>query len=61
MGQCISSRQKLEKAKGGGGGSGCKEERINGCLAMVQEQKSRLYIARKCLVMLLCWHKYSNY
>lgn len=36
-------------------------ERINGCLGMVEEQRSRFYIARKCVVMLLCWPKYSKY
>ncbi|XP_021274878.1 uncharacterized protein LOC110409752 [Herrania umbratica] len=35
-------------------------ERMRGCLAMVKEQRSRFYIARRCLVMLLCWHKYGK-
>ncbi|EOX90732.1 ROTUNDIFOLIA like 6, putative [Theobroma cacao] len=35
-------------------------ERMRGCLAMVKERRSRFYIARRCLVMLLCWHKYGK-
>ncbi|CAO2829477.1 unnamed protein product [Amaranthus hypochondriacus] len=30
--------------------------RSNGCWAIVKEQRSRFYIARKCIWMLLCWH-----
>ncbi|KAL5557468.1 hypothetical protein UlMin_039704 [Ulmus minor] len=55
MGQCVSRQ---EKQKGGGE---VEETKENGCLAMVKEKKSRFYIARKCLMMLICWHKYSKY
>ncbi|KAL4620132.1 hypothetical protein ACB092_06G131500 [Castanea dentata] len=31
------------------------------CVAMAKEQKARFYILRRCVVMLLCWHKYGKY
>lgn len=31
-----------------------------GCMEMIKESKSRFYIARRCLAMLICWHKYGN-
>lgn len=31
-----------------------------GCMEMIKERKSRFYIARRCLIMLICWHKYGN-
>ncbi|KAI9109716.1 hypothetical protein K1719_019346 [Acacia pycnantha] len=37
----------------------CNRGRNNGCFAIMREHRSRFYIARKCLVMLLCWHKYE--
>lgn len=74
MGQCLSREdhnnihrdhddhdQKKKVIDQQQGGLGCCELKTNGCLAMVKEQRSRFYIARKCVVMLLCWHKYSKY
>lgn len=29
------------------------------CVAMAKEYRSRFYILRKCVVMLLCWHKFG--
>ncbi|XP_042479277.1 small polypeptide DEVIL 17-like [Macadamia integrifolia] len=31
------------------------------CLAKAKEQRSRFYIIRRCVVMLLCWHEYGEY
>ncbi|KAL4195417.1 hypothetical protein AMTRI_Chr05g64490 [Amborella trichopoda] len=28
-------------------------------LAMAKQQKTRLYILRRCITMLLCWHAHS--
>ncbi|KAJ7550716.1 hypothetical protein O6H91_07G114100 [Diphasiastrum complanatum] len=28
--------------------------------ALMKEQRSRFYILRRCIVMLLCWHKYGK-
>ncbi|KAM0938672.1 hypothetical protein DsansV1_C22g0170471 [Dioscorea sansibarensis] len=48
MGQCASrSRSK----------DGDRAAETIGCLALVKEQRSRLYILRRCVIMLLCWHK----
>ncbi|EOY28713.1 Uncharacterized protein TCM_030235 [Theobroma cacao] len=30
------------------------------CLTMAKEQRSRFYILRRCVIMLLCWQKYGN-
>ncbi|CAN1122247.1 Small polypeptide DEVIL 17 [Linum perenne] len=29
-------------------------------MGTVREQRSRFYVARRCVVMLLCWHKYGK-
>jgi hypothetical protein len=52
MGQCAS---RPEPAAGGGGGDGRR-----GCLAVAREQRSRFYIFRRCVAMLICWHKYKK-
>jgi hypothetical protein len=28
---------------------------------MVKEHKSRFYIIRRCVMMLICWHKYDHH
>ncbi|CAL9228365.1 unnamed protein product [Arabidopsis halleri] len=60
MGQCSSTTKMRRKRKRGE--EGCREsmERNKGCLAMVKERRSRFYLARRCILMLLCWHKYAN-
>ncbi|XWS12842.1 hypothetical protein CRYUN_Cryun37aG0125200 [Craigia yunnanensis] len=30
------------------------------CLTMAKEQRSRFYILRRCVIMLLCWQKYGK-
>ncbi|XP_019088293.1 PREDICTED: uncharacterized protein LOC109127649 [Camelina sativa] len=61
MGQCSSTTRMRRKRKRGEE-EACREsmERARGCLAMVKERRSRFYIARRCIHMLLCWHKYAN-
>ncbi|KAG2243374.1 hypothetical protein Bca4012_015696 [Brassica carinata] len=61
MGQCSSTTKMRRKRKRENKG-GCREstERSRGCLMMVKEKRSRFYIARRCILMLLCWHKYAN-
>ncbi|XP_042492720.1 small polypeptide DEVIL 10-like [Macadamia integrifolia] len=29
------------------------------CLTMAKQQKTRVYILRRCVCMLLCWHAHS--
>ncbi|KAL4186624.1 hypothetical protein AMTRI_Chr09g34850 [Amborella trichopoda] len=56
MGQCVSRRRKTNKWDN-------EDSRPleTGCLAIAKEQRSRLYIVRRCIVMLLCWQKYGKY
>ncbi|XP_024005666.1 uncharacterized protein LOC112082279 [Eutrema salsugineum] len=60
MGQCSSTTKMRRKRKREEGGCSESMERNKGCLAMVKERRSRFYIARRCILMLLCWHKYAN-
>ncbi|KAE9609549.1 hypothetical protein Lalb_Chr07g0177191 [Lupinus albus] len=30
-------------------------------LKAVKEQRSRLYIVKRCIIMLLCWQEYEQY
>lgn len=50
MGQCVSRSM----------GSAAKERSV-GLMAMAKEKRSRFYIARRCVMMLLCWHKHGKY
>uniref|UniRef100_K4AK85 Uncharacterized protein n=1 Tax=Setaria italica TaxID=4555 RepID=K4AK85_SETIT len=52
MGQCASRQG---SAAAGGGGEGRR-----GCLAVAREQRSRFYIFRRCVAMLVCWHNVSR-
>ncbi|KAJ0969831.1 hypothetical protein J5N97_022708 [Dioscorea zingiberensis] len=52
MGQCASRRRTRD---------GEIPAETIGCLALAKEQRSRFYILRRCLVMLLCWHKYGKH
>jgi hypothetical protein len=62
MGQCASRRR---IHSGDFGGDDDDEESFhsqrNGCYAMVKEHKSRFYIIRRCVMMLICWHKYDHH
>ncbi|PIA35543.1 hypothetical protein AQUCO_03500121v1 [Aquilegia coerulea] len=63
MGQCTSTRSKESKrwsdVSSTTSSSSSSEKR--GWLALVRERRSRFYIVRRCVVMLLCWHKYGKY
>eukprot|EP01018_Ginkgo_biloba_P032405 Gb_00525 [translate_table: standard] len=30
------------------------------CSSLVKEQRAKFYIMRRCVTMLLCWHKYGD-
>ncbi|QCD98498.1 DVL protein [Vigna unguiculata] len=30
------------------------------CARLVKEQRARFYIMRRCVIMLICWHEYSD-
>jgi hypothetical protein len=53
MGQCATRQDAAA------GGVGC-EEGSRGCLAVAREQRSRFHIFRRCVAMLVCWHKYKK-
>ncbi|PRQ47302.1 hypothetical protein RchiOBHm_Chr2g0098221 [Rosa chinensis] len=60
MGQCTSKQRRGGGLNGNCGG--CAETTRRGCLSInVREKRSRFYIVRKCVIMLLCWHKYGKY
>ncbi|PON43922.1 DEVIL-like protein [Trema orientale] len=52
-----SSSTQGEKRESKEEGSGLKKR----CVEMAKEQRSRFYIFRRCITMLLCWHKYENH
>ncbi|KAF8697812.1 hypothetical protein HU200_035300 [Digitaria exilis] len=54
MGQCASRQGQGSSALGVG------EVGRKGCLAVAREQRSRFYIFRRCVAMLVCWHKYKK-
>ncbi|EPS58953.1 hypothetical protein M569_15859 [Genlisea aurea] len=62
MNKCISRfcamMMKVSGSSGGGGnGSGFGKRRIaRGFGGVLREQRARLYIIRRCVVMLLCYH-----
>jgi hypothetical protein len=41
-----------------GGGGGCAGLRRR-CYAVLKQQRTRLYILRRCVTMLLCWHEHD--
>ncbi|VVB01317.1 unnamed protein product [Arabis nemorensis] len=48
--QIISSHTKVPNRKRSFG---------DRCLLMAKQQRTRLYILRRCVCMLLCWHDHS--
>ncbi|KAL4628375.1 hypothetical protein ACJW30_05G173500 [Castanea mollissima] len=57
MGHCYSAPSSTEEHN-------CDEEDSSvkkRCLAMAKEKRSRFYILRRCIIMLLCWRKYEKY
>lgn len=64
MGQCASRGGTSHRGGGGrrrGDSASDYIPRRHGCFGIIKEYKSRFYIARKCVVMLICWHKYGKY
>ncbi|KAK7252997.1 hypothetical protein RIF29_37356 [Crotalaria pallida] len=66
MGQCASRRTNNNNNNNNVGGFFCREggsiddsERQRCFAMMIKEHKSRFYIAKRCIVMLICWHKYG--
>ncbi|EEF31755.1 conserved hypothetical protein [Ricinus communis] len=57
MGQCASGRRVVKVREDWDGGV---SRGRHGWITIVKEQRSRLYIVRKCVVILVCWHKYGN-
>ncbi|KAG4973482.1 hypothetical protein JHK87_030303 [Glycine soja] len=57
MGQ-SASRTTHNRGEFSGGGCPVHSKR-QGRFAMIKEHKSRLYIVRRCILMLICWHKYK--
>ncbi|KAL7213532.1 hypothetical protein ACSBR2_016127 [Camellia fascicularis] len=53
MGQCYSSPSSSQEHNSDQQNSSLRKK----CLATVKEYRSRFYIARRCIVMLLCWQK----
>nr|KYP66644.1 hypothetical protein KK1_012946 [Cajanus cajan] len=45
----------------GDGGSVQSKTTRHGCFGMVKEYKSRFYIVRRCVRLLICWHKDDKY
>uniref|UniRef100_A0A0A9GTK2 Uncharacterized protein n=1 Tax=Arundo donax TaxID=35708 RepID=A0A0A9GTK2_ARUDO len=48
----LSRRQRRKHA---GGCSGLRRR----CYAVLKRQRTRLYILRRCVTMLLCWHEHD--
>ncbi|TKW25264.1 hypothetical protein SEVIR_3G107100v4 [Setaria viridis] len=43
------------RRKHGGGCAGLRRR----CYAVLKQQRTRLYILRRCITMLLCWHEHD--
>ncbi|CAL0311440.1 unnamed protein product [Lupinus luteus] len=60
MGQCTSRRTNNNNSGRFCSGEGSVHSERERCFVlMVKEHKSRFYIARRCIMMLICWHKYG--
>ncbi|PIN13582.1 hypothetical protein CDL12_13781 [Handroanthus impetiginosus] len=58
MGQCYSGPSTLHQhPKESSSSSSSFRTR---CLPIAKEQRSRLYIIRRCIFILICWHKYKD-
>ncbi|KAK8944173.1 hypothetical protein KSP39_PZI008408 [Platanthera zijinensis] len=60
MGQCASRRSSRTTGESWDSGRQSSSEKL-GWIAAAREHRSRLYILRRCVVMLLCWHKYGKH
>ncbi|PAN17534.1 hypothetical protein PAHAL_3G138600 [Panicum hallii] len=56
--QAAVSAQQLARRqrKHGGGCAGLRRR----CYAVLKQQRTRLYILRRCVTMLLCWHEHDD-
>ncbi|RLN27616.1 uncharacterized protein C2845_PM05G25360 [Panicum miliaceum] len=59
--QAAASTQQLARRprrqrKHGGGCAGLRRR----CYAVLKQQRTRLYILRRCVTMLLCWHEHDD-
>ncbi|KAL5706309.1 hypothetical protein ACHQM5_024496 [Ranunculus cassubicifolius] len=66
MGQCSSSRSSKDEGKWKDESSSettleVTSEAKRGWLALVRERRSRFYIVKKCVIMLIRWNKYGKY
>ncbi|XP_064958288.1 small polypeptide DEVIL 17-like [Musa acuminata AAA Group] len=59
MGQCASRRARRARGRRWREDEDAASDKV-GCLAVAKEKRSRFYILRRCVVMLLCWHKYGK-
>ncbi|WVZ96760.1 hypothetical protein U9M48_042359 [Paspalum notatum var. saurae] len=48
----LSARRRRKR---GGGCAGLRRR----CYAVLKQQRTRLYILRRCVTMLLCWHEHD--
>lgn len=55
------SRRTNNRGEIGGGGGGSVRSKWHGCVATIKlkEHKSRFYIVRRCVMMLIRWNKYK--
>ncbi|CAN0918941.1 Small polypeptide DEVIL 17 [Linum grandiflorum] len=62
VGRCLTRQgsQRVVVGEVDGGSGGGRHQQPAGCMGTVREQRSRFYVARRCVVMLLCWHKYGK-
>nr|P0DO27.1 RecName: Full=Small polypeptide ROTUNDIFOLIA LIKE 1; Short=OsRTFL1; Short=Small polypeptide ROT-FOUR-LIKE 1 [Oryza sativa Japonica Group] len=62
MRQCASASSSTSRPPEAAGEEGKRRRRRRGWLlqAAAREQRSRFYIFRRCVAMLLCWYKYRN-
>jgi hypothetical protein len=53
--QETATRLDRRRRKRGGGCAGLRRR----CYAVLKQQRTRLYILRRCVTMLLCWHQHD--
>ncbi|CAN1231300.1 Small polypeptide DEVIL 18 [Linum grandiflorum] len=62
----ASSTTKSSSLRGGGsgastsGGGGSPPSITRKCSKMAKEHKARFYIVKRCVAMLVCWHKHGG-
>ncbi|KAJ6978538.1 hypothetical protein NC653_026840 [Populus alba x Populus x berolinensis] len=61
MGQCYSSSSSTHGGHCSGDHAQTSSSLRKRRVLMAREQRSRFYIKRRCIIMLLCWQKYGKY